>query len=79
MGIWVDELRTVMLRHNPYSKIGIDITDVTFADEEGEELLLWIHRIGGRFRRGGAFSDFLCRRLAIPTVDFQEFYPTPAE
>lgn len=74
-GIWVGELRSIMFRHKPHSPIEIDITEVTFVDEEGEHLIEWMHQTGARFRCGGEFSDLLCKRLAIPTFEMPGFRP----
>jgi hypothetical protein len=68
VGRWVDELRSVIFQSGAHSSIEIDLTEVTFVDEKGEHLLAWIHRLGGQFRCSGAFSEFLCKRLGIPTI-----------
>jgi len=66
VGPWVDELRTAVLRTGGLRMPEIDVRDLMFADEDGEQALLWLCRMGAQFRGGGSFSDYLCERLGIP-------------
>ena len=70
-GYGVDELRGAILRREHQGEFEVDITEVTFVDDEGEKLLVWIDRIGGRFHKVGVFSHFLLHRLNI-TVPMQK-------
>lgn len=67
-GYGVDELRGAILRHEPQCNFEVDIADVTFLDEDGEKLLLWIHRVGGKFQSKGVFSNYLLERIGISAV-----------
>jgi len=71
-GVGVDELRGAILQRDPKCEIELDIADLTFADEDGEKLLNWINRIGGRFRAQGIYSNFLLERLGIKTPAQQQ-------
>ena len=67
VGAWVDELKSVVLQTEmPQLQMVLDIGDLTFADEDGERLLLWLQLIGVSFYGNGSFSTYLCKRLAIP-------------
>jgi hypothetical protein len=68
VGPWVDELRTAVSRNNGCSQpLEIDVSDVTFADEEGEKALSSLHRMGAVFRGDGMFYlQYLFARLKIP-------------
>lgn len=64
---WARELRNAVLGTTlDRWPIEIDLRDVTFADEAGEEVLCWLHRLGAHFQGCGSFSSGLCRRLGIP-------------
>ena len=66
-GPWVEELRNTVWRTNGWRQpLEIEVADLTFADEEGENALLWLHRMGARFRGRGPFSGYLLARLNIP-------------
>ena len=65
-GMWARELREAVLRELSEAKpLLIDLADGTFVDEEGEEVLKWLHQRGGGFIAGTALSNYLCERLAI--------------
>jgi hypothetical protein len=67
-GVGVDELRGAILRRDPNCEFELDIAEATFVDEDGEKLLLWIDRLGGRFRTSGVYSNFLLQRLDINSL-----------
>jgi len=66
-GPWVDELRKTVWRTNGSRQpLEIDVADLTHVDEDGEKALLWLHRMGARFRGQRPFSQYLFERLKIP-------------
>lgn len=67
VGRSVHELWTVVRRTElGHRRFEVDIRDLSFADDEGEQVLLWVYRMGAKFLGGGSFSAFLCTRLGIP-------------
>jgi hypothetical protein len=68
VGPWVEELkRAALATHGCPQPLEIDVTDLLFADEEGEAVLNWLHNMGARFRgKGASFAEFLFERLGIP-------------
>jgi hypothetical protein len=72
-GPGVNEIWAIVLRpDSPQLRLAIDIHDLTFADPEGEQILLWLHRMGARFCGGGSYSHLLCDRLGIPLSPARE-------
>jgi len=67
VGPWVDELRkTVWRTEECRQSLEIDVSDLTFADDDGEKALSRLHRMGARFRGRNLFSEALFERLKIP-------------
>ena len=67
VGPWVDELRKTVWRTEVWRRpLEIDVTDLTYVDEDGENALSWLHRMGARFQGKGPFSGYLFERLKIP-------------
>ena len=67
VGPWVDELKkTVWRSDGSPGRLEIDVEDLTFADDEGEKTLSWLHKMGARFQGRGLFSEYLFERLNIP-------------
>ncbi len=66
-GPWVDELREMVFRLNGWRKpLEIDVSNLTFADEDGEKALCWLHRMDARFVGRGSVSEYMFERLEIP-------------
>lgn len=66
IGPWVDVLRKTVSRAEPGQGMEIDVKELTFADEEGEKALRWLHRLGARFQGTDSISRNLFARLKIP-------------
>jgi hypothetical protein len=67
VGPWVDELREAVWRTSGWCRrMEIDVTDLTYVDEDGEKALSWLHRMGARFHGQGPFSQYLFERMKIP-------------
>ena len=66
VGPWVDELRKTVWRTEGCRQLEIDVSDLTYVDEDGEKALSWLHSMGARFQGKSPFSEFLFERLKIP-------------
>jgi len=67
VGPWVEELRKTVWQTNAWRQpLEIDVRDLTFADDEGEKALAWLHRSGARFHGKTLFSEYLFGQLKIP-------------
>lgn len=66
VGPWVEELRLKVLQLRPSeTALEVDISDLSFADDAGEQTLLWLLRIGSKFRGSGVYGRYLCESLGI--------------
>jgi len=68
VGPWVDELRMTVSRNNGCSQpLEIDVSEITFADEDGEKALASLHSMGARFRgKSARYTTYLFARLKVP-------------
>jgi len=66
IGPWVEELRKTVSRADLRGGLEIDISDLTFADHDGEKALQWLHKLGARFYGKESISTYLFARLKIP-------------
>ena len=67
VGPWVQELIHTLFGIGALCQtLEIDVADLTFADDDGEKTLCWLHRMGTRFRGKGTYSEYLFERLKIP-------------
>lgn len=58
--------RTLLTGCEPGLKLVVDLTDVTFVDALGEEVLLSFGRAGAEFMADNAYARFVCERLSLP-------------
>lgn len=65
-GHFADEARQLVALRNQPARLVVDLSDVTFADAAGENALLWLSAIGGKFVANTLYSLHLCDRLHLP-------------
>ena len=65
-GNYAEETRTLMTRCNTELPLVVDLTDVTFVDSIGEDVLSLFGRVGAEFIADNAYSRDLCQRLDLP-------------
>jgi len=65
-GYYAEHTRTLMARSNTGKRLVVDLTDVTFVDSGGEEVLSLFGRLGAKFIADNAYSRDLCERLHLP-------------
>ena len=65
IGSWAEDLRCALVRT---SVLDVDLREVTFVDDKGEEELLRLRQMGATFQGEGVFVKRTCRRLRIPLV-----------
>jgi hypothetical protein len=47
-------------------RLVVNLSEVTFVDAVGEEMLLWLARIGGKFIADNCYPLHVCERLHLP-------------
>ncbi|SRR6266542_3910337 len=65
-GEYADDIRNLLARCNPETRLVVDLTEVTFVDSVGEEVLLLFGRLPGEFIAENSYSKDLCERLQLP-------------
>jgi len=67
-GKGAEEVRTLVTRCDGKLELVVDLTDVMFIDAIGEEVLLFVKRLGARFVADTSYSRDICERLDLPLV-----------
>ncbi len=65
-GEFAEHTRTLLTRCNTEMRLVVDLTDVTFVDTAGEEVLSLFGRVGAEFIADNVYSRDLCERLNLP-------------
>jgi hypothetical protein len=65
VGDWANEVRTLITRGPVSKRLIIDLTDVSYVDPVGEQVLSWLNSLGARFVARGVYSAATCKRLKL--------------
>ncbi len=65
VGAYAEDTQNLVKRNLPL-KIVVDVTEVTFVDQVGEEVLSWFARVGAKFLADSSYSRDICGRLHLP-------------
>lgn len=67
-GKGAEEVRTLVTRCDNKLELVVDLTDVMFIDVIGEEVLLFVKRLGAQFVAETSYSRDVCERLQLPFI-----------
>lgn len=64
-GPYAEDARWSLARYQIPPKLVVDLSEVTFIDAIGEEVLLWLARLGGEFIADNVYTRCVCERLQL--------------
>jgi hypothetical protein len=67
-GEGAEEVRRLVTRCDNKLGLVVDLTDVMFIDAIGEEVLLFVKRLGAQFVAETSYSRDVCERLELPFI-----------
>ena len=67
-GKGAEEVRTLVTSCDSKLELVVDLTDLMFIDAIGEEVLLFVKRLGAEFVAETAYSRDVCERLQLPFI-----------
>ena len=62
---WAKQARCLVTKDVLPKGLIVDLTDVSYVDSVGEELLKWLASVGAAFVAGSVFAFALCDRLRL--------------
>lgn len=66
VGEWAQEAKS-LLTNGPVPKgLIVDLTDVSYIDSAGEQVLAWLASIGASFLAKAVYAASVCERLQLP-------------
>ncbi len=63
---FAEHARTLIGRSVVPSNLVVDLSEVSFVDAVGEEVLLWVKGIGAKFAAESAYARHVCECLQLP-------------
>ena len=71
-GKGAEEVRALVTCCDSKLELIVDLTDVMFIDAIGEEVLLFVKRLGAQFVAETSYSRDVCERLQLPFIGKRE-------
>jgi len=65
-GRFAEDAKNLITSRKILGKLVVDLSELTWADSVGEEVLSWLGRLGCKFVAGNAYSSFVCENLGLP-------------
>ncbi|MGA3128555.1 MAG: hypothetical protein ABSD13_17770 [Candidatus Korobacteraceae bacterium] len=66
VGDFAEHARLLIAKSEAPSRFVVDLSDVSYIDEVGEQVLIWFNEIGVRFTADSLYSRDTCERLQLP-------------
>jgi len=66
VGAFAKDARDLVTRCKIPLRLVVNLSEVTFVDAVGEEVLSWLARIGGEFVAENCYPLHVCERLHLP-------------
>lgn len=64
-----EEVEAFVGSHEPLPNLVVDLSEVTYIDRGGEDLLSWLGRRGARFAADSTYAHHVCERLRLSMSD----------
>jgi anti-anti-sigma regulatory factor len=66
---WAEELQKLAVRalgtHGRGVRLDVNLTEVTYIDHSGEDVLRWLSKLGAHFIANSTSSQWLCERVGL--------------
>ena len=66
VGEWANEAKSLVTRGSVPEGMIVDLTEVSYIDGIGEQVLTWLSSIGARFVAKTVYAAAVCERLNLP-------------
>ena len=66
VGQWAEEAKSLLTNGPVPQGLVVDLTDVSYVDTVGEEVLTWFASVGASFMAKAVYAASLCERLQLP-------------
>lgn len=71
VGVYAEDARATFARCPVPHSIAVDLSEVTFVDTVGEQVLLWLGRLGAKVVAVNVYTRSMCERLQLEISEQQ--------
>jgi hypothetical protein len=68
VGDWAEQARCLVTNDVVPKGLIVDLTEVSYVDSVGEQLLKWLGSVGAAFVAGNVYTVGVCERLRLSTL-----------
>jgi anti-anti-sigma regulatory factor len=68
VGTFAEEVRKLVARSTLPRRLVVDMSEVTFVDTAGEQVLAWLARVGAEFVAESSYPRHVCDGLHLPVA-----------
>jgi hypothetical protein len=68
VGRFAEDVRDLVARRQLPIRLVVDLSDTSFVDDTGEQVLCWLASVGASFVADKAYSSDVCERLRLPLI-----------
>jgi hypothetical protein len=65
VGPYAEDARVTLARHQVPKSVLVDVSELFYVDPLGEQVLLWLGRLGAQFVAVNVYTRALCERLHL--------------
>ena len=65
VGDWAEQARLLVTREVVPQGLIVDLSDLSYVDSMGEQLLKWLASVGAEFVAGNVYAAGICERLRL--------------
>jgi hypothetical protein len=65
---WAEEARVLVTKEVVPQGLIVDLSDLSYVDSMGEQLLKWLASVGAEFVAGNVYAACICERLGLPRL-----------
>jgi hypothetical protein len=67
VGDWAEQARCLLINSVVPKGLIVDLTEISYVDSVGEQLLKWLATVGAEFIAGNVYAVGVCERLHLST------------
>ena len=69
VGLYAEDAMGTLAQHKAPATVLVDLSEVTFVDPLGEQVLLWLGRLGAKFVAVNMYTREVCTRLQLQVAE----------
>ncbi|MGO9937534.1 MAG: hypothetical protein ACLPH3_07665 [Terracidiphilus sp.] len=68
VGDWAEQAGLLLTKEVVPQGLIVDLSDLSYVDSMGEQLLKWLAGVGAEFVAGNVYAACICERLRLPRL-----------